>query len=219
MSDASQKPDPAAVFGAALSLWHEYTKPSSSIERRNPENQQVSDDCLLSVIMSIATQFCAWAHEYAQLDNPNTLWPVFLKGQFGRACRGAIGSKDLSKFDERDCLRIALRLQIPLILRDGVPIPIDVTAANPNSDSPFRAFRIQTVRESLGEDTYEPFTWEDEPFDKNFKPPLFALYGVDAAYLLEHIADRQTYSEALSLAQKLAPGLQFGGDLVLAECG
>ena len=50
---------------------------------------------------------------------------------------------------------------------------------------------------------------DDDPFDNRFSNPLFALYGVTADGLLEHIADRKTYADALSLAGKIAPGVQF----------
>lgn len=52
-----------------------------------------------------------------------------------------------------------------------------------------------------------PYSLDDEPFDEEFGPPYFGLIGVDGDGKLEHIAARWTYSEALSLAQKLAPGV------------
>jgi hypothetical protein len=84
-----------------------------------------------------------------------------------------------------------------------------VTAANPIPNSPFRAFRIQTVREVAEDDFCEAFTLADDPFDDNFDPPHFALYGVGSDGLLEHIADRETYVEAVKLARKLIPDIAF----------
>ena len=73
---------------------------------------------------------------------------------------------------------------------------------------PFAAvLGTRTVRDDLDDGDVAPFTTDDEPFDEEFGPPYFALYGVEDDDLLEHIADRDAYSEALSLAQKLAPGV------------
>lgn len=66
------------------------------------------------------------------------------------------------------------------------------------------------MRDALDDEITEPFTLDDEPFDENFGAPYFGLYGVDAGGVLEHIADRRTYAESVSLAQKLAPGIVFG---------
>lgn len=52
-----------------------------------------------------------------------------------------------------------------------------------------------------------PLTADDDPFDKEFGPPYFALYGVGNDGMLEHIADHDTYLDALSFAQKLAPSV------------
>jgi len=65
------------------------------------------------------------------------------------------------------------------------------------------------VRDSLDDGNTEPFTAGDEPFDENFGAPYFGLYGVGADGILEHVADRRTYTEAVSLVQKLAPGIAF----------
>ena len=70
---------------------------------------------------------------------------------------------------------------------------MDVSADNPLPGSPFRSFRILTVRE-FGEDGgSEPFTLDDDPFDEQFSPPFFGIYGVGEDGLREHIADRDTY--------------------------
>jgi hypothetical protein len=52
-------------------------------------------------------------------------------------------------------------------------------------------------------------TWDDDPYDPAFGPPFFGLYGVTAAGLSEHIADRPTLAAAMTLATNLAPGVSF----------
>ena len=106
------------------------------------------------------------------------------------------------------CLAVALRLRLPVKVAGALPIPVDVSAGNPITQSEFRQFRIQTMRRS-NESYIEPFTSVDDPFDKEFGPPFFGLYGVCDDGMLEHITDFDTYAAAVGLARKLAPGIQF----------
>ena len=96
-----------------------------------------------------------------------------------------------------------------MIHDDKLPIPVDVIAPNPIAGIGFREFRIQTVRNSLEDGGVVPFVADDEPFDEQFGERYFGLYGVGEEGKLEHIADRKTYGEVWSLAQKLAPGIAF----------
>ena len=82
-----------------------------------------------------------------------------------------------------------------------------MSTPNPVSESPFRELRILTVRDSIEDGDPTPYFADDEPFDEEFGTPYFGLFGVGGEGTLEHIADRKTYSEALSLAQNLAPGV------------
>jgi hypothetical protein len=68
---------------------------------------------------------------------------------------------------------------------------------------------IQTIRDSLEDGDATPYSADDEPFDEEFGKPYFGLYGVGEDGKLEYIVDRRTYSEILSLVQKLAPGVMF----------
>jgi hypothetical protein len=45
----------------------------------------------------------------------------------------------------------------------------------------------------------------------------FGLYGLDEAEIAEHIADRDSYSEAFELAQKPAPGIAFPAEPTLLD--
>lgn len=209
MSDRSEQPDPAANFAAAHSLWNECQHWRSQDSSRNLSELFNGTDEFMRVIMRIATDFEEWASRHVAFENLNDRWPYLLEDRFGQASLDLVGVENLGEFDERTCLRVALRLGIPLMHSDELRVPADVTAANPTPSSPFIAFRIQTVREAAGEDLCVPYVVGDDPFDEGFGPPLYALYGVEEDGILEHIADRQSYTDAVSLAVKIAPGVSF----------
>lgn len=77
--------------------------------------------------------------------------------------------------------------------------------------------RIQTMRNSADDDFCELFTLDDDPFDDEFEAPYFGLYGVGPDGLLDHIADRRTYAEAIELARNLVPGVAFSDVPILAS--
>ena len=208
MSDESETPDPAAVFGCALSLWQECKKAVAN-EGLNLSECYNGGDEFMRAVMRTATRFENWASLHIAFENIDDVWPYMMEDKFGAACVSAMGAENLAHFDDNDCLRVALLLGLPVKSSAGLPVPIDRVAPNPMAGSAFHAFRIQTVRDSLEDEITEPFTLDDEPFDENFGAPYFGLYGVDADGLLEHIADRRTYTEAVILAQKLAPGITF----------
>jgi hypothetical protein len=217
MSENIEVPDPAAVFGCALSLWEACHREAAQQSKLNLSESYNGIDQLMREVMRIGDVFEKWACRHVEFDDLNDVWPYLLEDKFGAACVIAIGAENLGSFDDSDCLRVAMNMKLPVRLSDGLCIPIDLMAANPVPNSPFSAFRIQTIRE-VAEDHYcEAFTLEDDPFDDNFGPPHFALYGVGADGLLEHIADRRTYSEVLNLAQKLAPGVLFPNIPMLAS--
>jgi len=218
MSENKEVTDPAAVFACALSLWQTCQQEASRQTNLNLSEVYNGVDQLMREVMRTGELFEKWACEHIEFNELTEVWPYLLEGKFGAACVNAMGAENLCNFDDSDCLRVALSLRLPVRLCDGLHIPIDLTAANPVPNSPFPAFRIQTVRE-LAEDHFcEAFTLDDDPFDDNFGPPHFALYGVGTDGLIEHIADRRTYSEALILAQKIAPGVLFPSNPVSGFC-
>jgi hypothetical protein len=200
--------DQAAVFASAMSLWeecHEHAK----------RNQLNLSECfngidqLMRVVMRIGNQFETWSCQHIDFKELADHWPYLLQDKFGQACLAIAEPKDLESFGDRDCLHAAMRMRLPVILGDKLPVPVDVIAPNPTPNSAFRSFRIQTVRTSIEDGDVSVYSWDDEPFDGEFGEPYFGLYGVYEDGTVEHIADRRSYLEAGSLAQKLAPGIDF----------
>jgi hypothetical protein len=215
MTDASANPqsqsDSAAIFAIAMSLWEACHKSAKANSQLNLSEAYNGLDQFMREIMQVASEFESWAchHiEFAELDEP---WPYLLQDHFGETCLQVLLPDKLAVFDASDCLRVALLLGLSVKLDSNLPVPVDVIATNPfySTGSGFRKFRIQTVRNSVEDNDCVVYSAGDDPFDSNFGPPYFGLYGVGEDGLSEHIADRTSYSEAVRLAQKLAPGVNF----------
>jgi hypothetical protein len=203
------KADPAAVFAAALSLWeacNEAAKNDSSLDLSGKFN---GIDQMMREVMRIADLFESWACSHVVFEQLDDVWPYRLENDFGPTCLKLIHPEGLIEFDEDYCLRVALELRLPLRFSDGLRVPIDVRVANPNPDSEFIQFRIQTCRDHCQDGDSHPYWIGDEPFDEEFTAPYFSLYGVAIDGLCEHITDRRNYAEITALARKLDPDLRF----------
>jgi hypothetical protein len=193
IESANSSADPAAIFASALSLWQVCQKHAANDAKLNLSESYNGMDQFMRELMRVANQFETWACMHVDFNETNDVWPYLLEDKFGEACLATLAPDSLGQFDDSDCLRVAMRLR----------------SSNPTPDSGFREFRIQTLRSLIEDGDAVPFTADDEPFDDEFGHPYFGLYGVDKDGLLEHIADRKTYSEAVRLAEKLAPGVAF----------
>lgn len=202
--------DSAAVFASALSLWDECNKRPDL----NLSECYNGIDQLMREVMRIANQFETWSCLHIAFDELDEVWPYLLEDKFGKTCLAVIQPTALSQFDETDCLRVALSLRLPIKVDGKLPVPIDICISNPSLVSAFRGFRIQTVRDLIEDGDATPFLSDDEPFDDEFSQPYFSLYGVDKDGLIEHIADRRTYVEIISLVEKLVPGVNLPVALV-----
>ena len=199
--------DPAAVFACALSLREACLKSTEANPQLILSESYNGMDEFLREMMRVGNLFEAWACAHVAFDELNDVWPYLMEDKFGDACLEFMLPSTMAEFDDSDCLRVALRLRLPIQADGKVRVPVDVRAPNPIGESEFREFRIRTVRDDLDDGGVVPFTTDDDPFDERFGPPYFGLYGVSDDGLLEHIADRDTYSDALNLAQNLAPGV------------
>lgn len=195
--------DPAAVFACANSLWEECREAARKDESLDLSSAYHGWDQLMREVMRIGGQFESWACEHVDFEATGEVWPYLLGGRFGHACLEVLDSTQLADFDEEDCLRVAIWLDLPIRSSSKLPVPVDLVAANPVQGG-FEAYRIQTVRTSTSEDFIAPFTKSDDPYDPDFSPPYFGVYGLSDGEL-EHIADRETLVEAISLVKKFAP--------------
>ncbi|HNQ72483.1 MAG TPA: hypothetical protein PKN95_02620 [Verrucomicrobiota bacterium] len=206
---AAAKPDSAAVFACAHSLWEACHEHVANHKEFNLSDCFNGIDQFMREVMAIGKRFEEWACEHINFDELNDVWPYLLEEKFGKACLAHLLPHALLQFNQSDCLWVALHLRLPVIHDDALPIPIEQTAANPIGETGFREFRIQTVRDSIEDGDVVAFIADDDPFDEGFGERYFALYGLGEEGKLEHIADRKTYGELLALARKLAPGIAF----------
>ena len=201
--------DSAAVFGAALSLRQACREAAARDPHLNLSDCYNGMDEFMREVMRVGKCFEDWACRHVAFEELADVWPYFLEDKFGAACLAVMSPGGLAQFDDSDCLRVALHLRLPIRPHASLRLPVDVTAQNPAADAAFRMFRIQTARDAVEGGFTEPFTADDDPSDEEMGEPYFSLYGVGADGLLEHIADRRTYSEAVTLAGKIAPGIEF----------
>ena len=207
----AHQPDPAAIFAIAQSLWQASQKQATRDPKLNLSAPYNGMDQFMRELMRIANLFESWACQHLNFPELGEPWPYLLQDRFGEACFKFKTVAELAVFAESDCLRAALRLRLPVKRDQGLPVPVDLRADLPSRDGVpgFCAFRIQTIRDELPGPHCAPFTWDDDPYDPDFGPPFFGLYGVTAAGLSEHIADRPTLAAALALATNLVPGVLF----------
>jgi hypothetical protein len=204
-----ERGDPAAVLACALSLRTACLEKAKADPQLNLSEAYNGMDEFMRELMRVGTLFEDWACAHVVFEATSEVWPYFLEDRFGTACLEVVAPDGLEEFDSSDCLRVALHLGLPVRAEDGLPVPVDVQAPNPVVGSEFQEFRIRTMRKEFEEQEAFPFTVSDDPFDEDFGAPYFAVYGVEEGGVLEHIADRKTYSAVLSLVRKLSPGVQL----------
>ncbi|MEQ1859795.1 MAG: hypothetical protein ABMA13_07665 [Chthoniobacteraceae bacterium] len=209
MSDESKRPDPAAVFACAMSLWKACDEAAKADDALDLSDAYNGMDELMRVVLRIGEAFERWCCAHVEFGELSDVWPYLLQDRFGTACLSAMLPHGLAQFAEADCLRVAMRLPVAIKVSEQLPIPVDLPAPNPITGSVFREFRIQTQRNHLDDGEAITFSAEDEPFDEEFGPPYFVLIGVAAENATEIIAARRTYAEIVTLAAKLAPGIAF----------
>lgn len=200
--------DPAAQFASALSLWQTWKQEALATNLDLSECYNGIDQFMREVVR-VANRFETWACLHVDFDMLDEVWPRLLEDRFGEACLVVLPLNALAQFDDSDCVRVGVRLGLPIKGMDETPHSIDVRAPNPIAGSLFREYRIQTLRDSIDGAFTAPFTLDDDPFDDDFSEPYLGLYGVSDNGLLDHIADRATYREARKLVLKLAPGVKF----------
>lgn len=214
MNDPSEQSDPAAIFACALSLWSSCQGAAASQPELNLSECYQGMDQLMREVMRVGEEFEKWACRHVAFHELDDVWPYFLEERFGGACLEVMDAESLAGFDADDCLRIAFKLRLPMWVDGSLPLPVCVEAPNPLVDAEFQHLRIQTIRHEWDEDAeVSPFTEDDDPFDENYSPPVFGIYGVKGG-VLERIADRKTYADARALSENLLPGIGFPDEVI-----
>jgi len=208
IDSAIEAPDPAAVFACALSLWQASQKRAGD-EKLNLSESYNGMDQFMREIMRIANQFEEWACLHIDFEELNEVWSYLLEDKFGETCLARIDPTALASFDDSDCFCVAMRLQLPIIFDDKLPIPVDLTTLNPVAGSPFKHFRIRTMRDAIESEDSLAYASGDDPFDEDYDPPYFDLYGVSEDGSIDFIASRPNSYEVVKLARNLAPGIDF----------
>ena len=198
--------DPAAEFAMAVSLRAACEKKEEGDARLNLSEAYNGMDEFWREVVRVGVLFEKWACRHVAFDHLVEVWPYFLEENFGEACLAVMDAGALASFDKDDCLRVALKLRVPIWADGELPLPVDVLVKNPPEGAAFRAFRIQTVRNRFTEAEVVPFTETCDPFDEGMGERYFRISGVEDDVTLEHIADRKTFAQARELVLKLAPG-------------
>src|SRR5262245_39766903 len=81
--------DPAAVFGAAMSLWEACEASARNDSKLNLSESYHGMDELMRQVMRVATLFESWCCEHLDFDQFSDVWPYFLEDKFGEACLAA----------------------------------------------------------------------------------------------------------------------------------
>lgn len=206
----NHEPDPAAIFACAKSLHEACIRRSEQEPGLCLSDAYNGMDQFMRELMRVGDLFENWCCEHVEFEAMEEVWSYLLEERFGAVCLEVVDAASFMHFDRDDCLRVAFKLQIPLRADGSIPVPVCVDTPNRSHAAGFVRLRIQTVREELGEDgQMAAFTEADEPFDENYGPPFFGIYGVHGDDLLEHIADRTSYDGARALMLNLMPELRF----------
>lgn len=205
-----ESPDPAAIFACAKSLYDACLERADGESGLNLSEAYQGMDVFMREVMRVGEEFENWACRHVAFHELEHVWPYLMGERFGEACLDMIHVDELGSFDLDDCLRVALKLRLPMRGDGSLPLPICVEVPNPLAEAEFQRLRIQTIRQELYEDgELAPFTEADDPFDENFGAPVYGIYGVGADGTLDHIADCESYALARSLLTKLLPGIGF----------
>ncbi|MGC3992108.1 MAG: hypothetical protein QM796_20925 [Chthoniobacteraceae bacterium] len=207
-TSSSDSPDSAGIFAAALSLWLECERLQKEKSKPFENGYANGRDQLMRDMMAAAQLFESWACKHVYFDELNEVWPYLLEEHFGPVCLAEMPLETIGEFNQQSCMEVAIALKIPLRLDSGLIFPINLQANVGDSQMAFRKLRICTVRTFIEDGSVECFCWHDVN-DGEWSTPYYGVYGIDGDDSVEHIADRNSYLSAVSLAQKLSPSIDF----------
>lgn len=108
------KPDLAAEFGAAVSLYNA-AEAYANANRNNLSEVYQGYDELMRQCMRAGREFEAWSCKYVDWDRVNDVWPYLLEDKFGDIAIEVVGSEcHLTCLGPVYYRRIAVKLKLPL---------------------------------------------------------------------------------------------------------
>jgi hypothetical protein len=107
-------PDSAAVFAAALSLHDACLERAEADFSLNLSESYQGMDSFMREVMWAAEMFEKWACDHVAFDEVDDVWPYLLEHRFGSAVLATMGADCLAGFNAARCLRIAIKLRLPL---------------------------------------------------------------------------------------------------------
>src|SRR4051794_15373678 len=99
METSETKPDPAAVFATAFSLWEACYKAATDNPNLNLSDAYNGYDELMREVMRIGDLFESWACDNVDFEAFAEVWPYMLGDRFGKTCLGLIPPTNLSGFN------------------------------------------------------------------------------------------------------------------------
>jgi hypothetical protein len=132
MSEA--KPDPAAIFGAAESLYR-VGEIRAGTRNRDYSYSPLLQDSLVNLseayhggdnfmreCMRVATMFERWACAHVDFERMDEVWTYWLQEDFGDSVYDLQGNvTSLASFKIPDCRKVAVAMGMPLVRRASVP--------------------------------------------------------------------------------------------------
>jgi len=106
-------PDPAAILGAAVSLYETGKAYANEHNINLSELYNGADEWMRSV-HSAAVSFEAWACDHVAFEELSDVWSYFLEDKFGPACVALFGIEHYGSWDQHWCVQVAGRLRLPL---------------------------------------------------------------------------------------------------------
>ena len=106
----TEQPDPAAIFGAALSLY-------DSLQQLDSEpltDHYGGWDAVMREVMRVATMFEEWACKHVDFEKLNSVWPYDLETNFGPAVLSIFEPDKLDGLKPLGMVLIARHMNLPL---------------------------------------------------------------------------------------------------------
>lgn len=110
----TEQPDPAAILGAAMSLYEEGHKQAAETNANLSEEYNGIDE-FMRCCMIAAEKFERWACRCVDFNEISDPWPYLLSDRFGVATYDLFGLTGLKLIlSDESCRRLAQRMKIPL---------------------------------------------------------------------------------------------------------